>query len=661
MRSSLSDMLSTPGVAAPERCSSWASIFPRTLLLIALTVVAVIPALCSASAKEWAAIAALLAAALCVRFAPSASFGHKRRDRWCGSLWGASIPLLPWLGDAAIVAVSLGMVCAVGGVRVQLRRAVWIAPMLCMIVGTVIAEVARLAPDYFGAVALDDFARARSAMAGFLDTHAHSWRYLSHLVMFAAVIALFEGAPDLFRGVRRGLGIGVACAALVTIAQFFDLLTGVVPNQSSFWSGINRLSGSFSDPNAQGIFLAVAPFLIFGGMQGRARGWWLIGVLSVLMTCAGLLSGSRSFVLALILALLAGVWMVSRRLLFLSLLAGGIFVAGVSLLDLYAPWFEQWLSSSLMPEGGRRVLMTCSLSRVSESFSSRSVFFVLGRELFDHFPLFGVGVDRFRFYVPALVERLGLNISGWVDNSNNFYLGLLTELGLLGTFLFVLTVRGRTLSRERETLCLVGLFVLASVLVTGPHLDFPEVLFLSAGLVAASTRPRAIRVMHTATFACVGLVIGFVGVFTREQGGYLWESRQGHFEQWLSPAAVVSVACSCEGMAELALESSYVPKASPLVVSVSASNGDVRQLHFTASEAQQVTFRCRKTEPLAHDHHPGTITLSITTAPGWSPARAWPGKTSDMRTLGIKMRHRRSEDLLGPPRCARVPVTWALK
>lgn len=602
-------------------------------------------------------MAALLACALCVRFAPSNSFAHDRRDRWCGSLWGASIPLLPWLGETAIVAVSIGMVCVVGRSRLRLRRAVWIAPMLCMSAGAVMAEVARLAPEYFGAVALDDFARARGAMAGFLDTHAHSLRYFSHLVMFGLVVALFEGVPDVFRGVRRGLGIGVACAALVTVAQFFDLLTGVVPNQSAFWSGINRLSGSFSDPNAQGIFLAVAPFLIFGGTEGSARGRWFVWALSVLMACAGLLSGSRSFVLALILALLAGVWMFSRRLLFFSLLAGCVFVAGVSLLDLYAPWFEQWLSGSFIPEGGRRVLMTCSLSRVSESFFSRGVFFVLGRELFDHFPLFGVGVDRFRFYVPALVERLGLNISGWVDNSNNFYLGLLTELGLLGTFLFVLTVRGRTLAREREALCLVGLFVLASVLVTGPHLDFPEVLFLSAGLVAASTRPRAIRGMHTVTFACVGLVVGFAGVFTREQGGYLWESRQGRFEQWLSPAAVVSVACSCEGMAELALESSYVPKASPLVVSVRASNGEVRELSFTAPEAQKVTFRCRETESLSHDHHPGTITLSITTVPGWSPARAWPGKTSDTRTLGIKMRHRRSEDLLGASRCVRAPVT----
>jgi hypothetical protein len=657
MRSALSDILPSTDVAALECSSSWASISSRALLLMALAVLAVVPALCSASAEEWTATAALLAGALSVRFAPSNSFGHERRDRWCGSLWGASIPLLPWFGDAGIVAVSIGMVCIVGGLRVRLRRTFWIAPLLCMIAGAVTAEVWRLAPQYFGAVVINDFARTLSAMAGFLDTHAHSWRYLSHLVMFGLVVALFEGAPHVFRGVRRGLGIGVACAALVTIAQFFDLLTGVVPNQSAFWTGIHRLSGSFSDPNAQGIFLSVAPFLIFGGMEGRARGRWFVGVLSILMACAGLLSGSRSFVLALILALLAAVWMFSRRLLFFALLAGAVFVAGVSLLDLYTTWFEQWLSSNFIPEGGRRVLMTCSLSRVSESFFSRSVFFMLGRELFDHFPLFGVGVDQFRFYVPALNERLGLNIAGWVDNSNNFYLGLLTELGLLGTFLFVLTVRGRTLVRERGVLCLVGLFVLASVLVTGPHLDFPEVLFLAAGLVAASTRPRELRMMHTVTFACVGMVVGFVGVFTREQGGYPWELRQGRFEQWLSPAAVVSVACSCEGVAELALESSYVPKASPLVVSVRASNGDVRQLNFTEPEAQKVTFRCRDTESVAHDHHPGTITLSITTAPGWSPARAWPGKTSDMRTLGVKMRHRRSEDLLGPPRCTRAPMT----
>jgi hypothetical protein len=526
-----------------------------------------------------------------------------------------------------------------------------------MFAGAVIAEVLRCAPEYFGSLAVDDVGRARSVVGWFLNVHAHSWRYFSYLVMLSLVVALFESAPIVFRGVRGGLAVGVVCAALVTIAQFFDLLTGVLPNQTAFWTGINRLSGTFSDPNAQGIFLAVAPFLIFAGREKRADNRWVVWIISVLTVCAGLLSGSRSFVLAGVLALLAGVWLVSRRWVVLSLVGGCVFVAAVSLLDLYTPWFEKVLSSSFVPEGGRRVLMTCSLERVSESFFSRGVFFILGRELFDHFPVFGVGIDQFRYYVPSLAERLGINISGWVDNSNNFYLGLLTELGLLGTFLFILTVGGRIICKEKGPLCLVGLFVLASVLVTGPHLDFPEVLFLVAGLVAVATRPRAVRAMRTVTFAGVGLVIGLAGVFTREQGGYLWESQRGEFEQWLSPAAVISVACSCDGIAQVALESSYVPTTSPLIVSLRASTGEVRNLNFTAAEAQKVSFRCRESKVPAYEYSPGQITVSITTTPGWSPARAWPGKTADTRALGIKVRHRRWEDLLGPPRCTRATTS----
>jgi hypothetical protein len=471
--------------------------------------------------------------------------------------------------------------------------------------------------------------------------------------MFALVVSLFECIPAVFQGIRRGLGVGVGCAALVTVAQYVGLFTVVLPNQTAFWTGINRLSGTFSDPNAQGIFLAVAPFLIFAGLERRAASRWFVWTLSSLIVVAGLLSGSRSFVLAAMLALLAGVWMISRRLLLLSLLAGCVFVAGVSLLDLYTPWFEQLLSSAFVPEGARRVLMTCSLVRVSESFFSRSVFFILGRGLFDHFPVFGVGLDQFRYYVPALVDQLGLNIPGWVDNSNNFYLGLLTELGLLGTLLFVLTARGRVVAKDRGVVCLVGLFVLVSVLVTGPHLDFPEVLFLSAGLVAVSTRTRAVTWTHTVTFACIGIIVGVLGVLTREQGGYLWESRHGSFEQWLTPAAEISVACSCKGFAEVALESAYVPQTSSLAVSVRASNGELRHLNFTAPEIQQVVFRCTETDAYAYEYHPGTMTLSITTSPGWSPVRAWPGRTSDTRMLGVKVRGRHWEDLLGPARCVR--------
>ncbi len=656
MPSTFSDILEPRVTSVSELACVWISPALRALLMLILATIAIVPALSSASVGECRAIVAILTVALCVRFCPKRSLDNERRDLWCGWLWGVSIPLLPLLGGAAILAVSVGMVCLVGALRVQIRRAVWLAPLACMAAGAVIAEVARLAPEYFGAVAIADFRRAQSAVGGFLLTHAHSWRYLSHLLMFGLVVALFESVPLVFHGVRRGVALGVVCAAVVTIAQSVELLTGILPNQTAFWSGINRLSGTFSDPNAQGVFLTLAPFLIFAGREWREAPRWSMWLLCGLIVCAGLLSGSRSFVLGAMLALLVGGWMLSRQAVFLLVLVGCVFVAGISILDLYTPWFEHWLSSGFIPEGGRRVLMTLSLARVSESFFSRGVFFLLGYELFDHFPLFGVGIDQFRYYVPAVVERLGLNMSDWVDNSNNFYLGLLTELGLLGTLIFVLTVRGRTLTREGGALCLLGLFVLAAILVTGPHLDFSEVLFISAGLVAAATRPRTIRALHTVTFACVGLLVGSLGVFTRELGGYQWESRNGTFDQWLSPAAIVSVACSCDGIAELALESSYVPTTSPLVVSVHTKDGEVRELSFAKPETQKVTFSCANAASRTRDHHPGSIALSITTAPGWSPARAWPGKTTDMRTLGIRMRNRRWEDLLGPPRCMRDSV-----
>jgi hypothetical protein len=595
----------------------------------------------------------VLAPALCLQRLPLSSSGPERPAMWSGWLWGAFVPILPLLGDFGISAVSIGMVGLLGGRRLRLDRVVWILPLLSLMAGTVVVEVLRYGAEFFGSVSINDFARARGMLEWFLNTHAHSWKALSWVVTFGLVVALFESVPPVFDGVRRGLGVGIACAALVTIAQHLDLFAFVLPNQTAFWTGINRLSGTFSDPNAQGICLALSYFLIAGDKRGRESSRWFFVLLSILIVVAGLLSGSRSFVLALIIGALVGAWWKSRRLVIVSLLAGMALILSVSLLDLYTPWFSQVVSSDLIPEGGRRVLMSCSVVRATESFFSRGIFFRMGLGLFEHFPLFGVGVNQFRSYVPALVAQLGLDIGGWTDNSNNFYLGLLTELGLLGTLVFIVTVAGRALVvKGADTFCLSGLIVLGFLLLTGPHLDFPEVLFLTAGLVAASTRSRDFRALRVLTVAGISVTIGALSALAREQGGYLWEAQRGHSEQWLSPAAEIAVACSCDGSAELILESSYVPTTSPLTVSVRASSGESRVVDFTRSEAQKLTFRCPNQPSQMGDHNPGKMKFSILTTPGWSPSRAWPEKSRDTRILGIRVRVRRWQDLLGIVRCA---------
>ncbi len=655
MRSTCRDILEPTSVIS-DKLSFWGVMLsPHLLIVVALSVLAVMPALASASVWEACAVIVTLGSALILQVVPNRSLSREQRDRWSAGLWGAVVPILPLLGDGGIVAVSIGMVLLLGVQRLHLRRFVWILPLLCLLCGNLITEVMRQAPEYFRAASINDFARARTMIEWFLHTHAYSWRCFSHVITFGLVVALFESLPVVFEGVRRGLGIGVVIAAVVTIAQHFDIAAVVLPNQTAFWTSINRLSGTFSDPNALGIFLAIAPFLIFEGIQPRAASRCFLFVLSALILSAGLLSGSRSFVLALVLGLLAGVWLLSRRLLIVSVAIGAICIAVLSVLDLYTPWVEGVISSDFMPEGARRVLMSCSLVRASQSFFSRGVFFTLGWHLFEYFPLFGVGSDQFRYYVPALVDRLGLNIGGWTDNSNNFYLGLLTELGLLGVLVFIVTICGRCLVKRPNTFCIVGLFVLFCILFTGPHLDFPEVLFLVAGLIAAATRSRDVGLVRLSSLAAVSMGIGILGPLAREQGGYLWESHRPHFEQWLSPAAEIAVACSCKGFAELVLESSYVPTTSPLTVSVEASSGEVQEVSFKRPEAKKLIFRCADQPLQSLDHYPGKMRFSVLTTPGWSPVRAWPEVTTDRRILGIKVRNRRWEDLLAPERCVRSP------
>lgn len=625
-------------------------------MLAVLVIVAMLPALVSASVWEGCAIAATLVSALLIRRIAARVSSSEQGERWCASLWGALVPLVPVFGSNGVVAISLGLAALLGERRVTFKKLIWVAPLLGLASGAVIAEVLRQSSEYFGALSFTDLRRARSITEWFIATHAHSWRYLSHLIMFALVVSLLESSEAIREGVRRGLVVGASCAALVTVVQFVGYPPLALPNQTTFWTAINRLSGTFSDPNAQGIFLALVPFLIFKRIPPSAGEGKVLWLLAPLLLSAGLLSGSRSFIVAVILGVFFAIWIVSRRVALLTCCAGVVAVAALSFLDLYTSYVGQLLDSEWIPEGCRRMVTTLSIPRATESFFSRGVFLKLGLELFDHFPLFGVGADRFRYYVPALVDRLGLDIGGWVDNSNNFYLGILTEQGILGAILFAMAVRGRTLVREATTVPMIGLLVLCCLLTTGPHLDFPEVLFVTAMLTAVTTGIRATTCGPLTAAACLGFGIGILGVFTREQGGYLWEGRGSTHEQWLSPAAEIFAACRCDGFAQVDIESAYVPSTAPLTVNVVTSQGESRDLQFTRAEVKRAIFACSTGEGFPS---PSRLRLSITSSLGWSPARAWPSRSTDDRIFGVKLRGRRWQDLLGAQQC--VELTDSLR
>ena len=638
----------TPGkedLSSRVECGrGWALI--STLLIS----IAAVPLLLQLESVEALLLSCAVALVLCVRFVPVSSGALSNiSNQRLGWIWGALLPLLPACGRSSVGVFSLVVVRLLLGKAAVSRGSAWLVPLLVLILGSVVAEVFIGAHGFFASIATSEPGRLAQALHWFLKVHAHSWGYLSGLIVFLFVVQLFDEKPELLGPFRRGLIWGVAASSLLTLAQFFEIGGIRLHGQKAFWSSVNRIAGSFSDPNAQGVFLGLAPFVLISGGSLRRSERYLTGITLALAVSAGLLSGSRTFMVAVIVSLASVSWFYSRRIFVAALVSAAVAVFSITLADLYSPWLGAVLQSSWLPEGARRVIESCSLPRAPQMFFSRAVFWKMALELFSFNPFFGVGADRFRFYVPAVSEKLALGLRGWTDNSNSFYLGILTELGLFGLLAFLLVALGRKPKVSLlGSVSGIGLLVLGTTLLTGPHLDFPEVMIIAAVLIAAATRASVVPTGSVLMSACFFGLVGLLSALSRDQGGYDWEASG---DQWLSPQASVSVACGCDGLAELHLESLYVPTRMPLRVFARSEFGEHHELVFQRAEVKRLTVSCLSVPSEAIEHQPGTVKVLLSTEIGWSPSRAWPGKSDDTRVLGIRLRERSWRDLFGADRC----------
>lgn len=641
----------------------------RGLWRTALLVASLVPVLVRASWYE--VLIALVVVALMAAV-------HRLRDGTiCASefLWGVTLPILPTFGPQVTAIVSLiaaGAVlsrfrCSRSEATVMEGRSPrgstlrWLSPLLALAAGGVLVEIYLGCQGFFAVDWVHQPNRIPSLVQSFQRVHLHSVSLLIQLVLLGLVVAALEDAPERRQAVRAGLLVGVVGAALTTVAQVFGIATEFLPANAPFWVSINRVRGTFTDPNAQGIFLALSLFVIAQCIQSSRRSWCGMAVALVSAGCAlvaGLLSGSRSFVLGVGLLGVALAWRYSRRAVVWGSIAAVAGVLGISLLDTLGGGLEGLLSGWYLPEGVRRVLLSCSLARLSESLFSRAVFLRIGAEVFQSFPLFGVGADQFRFYVPAVTQKLGIDIGGWTDNSNNFYLGFFAEHGLFGALALLAVLTRRRWSGGAEWWSTAGVGAMAVLLLTGPHLDFSEVLVLFGVLVAGSTPHQHAGAVRPIPWVVVSifLVAGGAGALTRERGAYAWEvAKDGSVSQWLSPSAQLGVACGCDGLGSLELEALYVPQARPLRVQLSTQGAQPDLIDFVRPGRKHVSVRCgpEHGEEIQWGEYPRWVKVSIKSEPGWSPHRAWPGRAGeqDDRLLGVRVLGRQWRDLLGPEPC----------
>jgi len=342
-----------------------------------------------------------------------------------------------------------------------------------------------------------------------------------------------ERTGSVLSSLYAGLALGAICSTVYCVLQINNVHPIFSLRQAAFWDYVSRYSGSFSDPNAFGVMAAfIIPLLFFIG-EGKGKLLFRLAAIGLLLVVPW--SGSRTFWVAMFLWFLAiaGHSVRASKGEKTSALSVGISVFSVFLLVLLGePGVNKALQQSLPSPGAYRVLETLNWNSMGRMISNRVLFADLAIEEWETSPAIGVGLTRFRDELPQAKVALGINersrpdVNRWEDNANNYYLHVLAEQGVLGLFfvLLVIVLFGMTLHQDASRqykmtpfeLIRWALVILLITLFTGPHIHFPEVLYLVAILLglgvrlAQSDRNRLKEQTSVVVLATVLLLVGFL-------------------------------------------------------------------------------------------------------------------------------------------------------
>ncbi|MCB0355113.1 MAG: O-antigen ligase family protein, partial [Bdellovibrionales bacterium] len=309
------------------------------------------------------------------------------------------------------------------------------------------------------------------------------------LMCFIGYFVNFETRRD---EVLRWIPWGFGGAVFLSLVQVFSPLGTYFPAQTDFWSGLSRFVGAFEDPNAFGVasFLSVPLLLVSRSQRSKTVH---LDVLIAALCLVALYSGSRTFLLGLILFLILSACALFRngRPPFRALFVMGLLVVGVPLILMFV------LDSQSLPNSLVRVKELLVSGDIATALFSRMVFARIGLHEWFDYPLFGIGWGRFGSFVTPYSEYLGLGIGSWSDNANNFYLGILAELGIVGGVALVVSLLFLTprLAEPCSVNARRGVLCFAVLLMVGPHFLNDSVLFLFSLLVSIGYTTRVLSGM----------------------------------------------------------------------------------------------------------------------------------------------------------------------
>jgi O-antigen ligase len=466
---------------------------------------------------------------------------------------------------------------------------------------------------------------------------------LARLVVIGAIFLHFVKRETERLTLLHAAILGMVPAAAITMLQVAGLHPRYFVNQIDFWQGQGRFCGTFTDPNAFGIFvLLILPFVAISAREATGvRRNLTATLIPVWFVLAGF-SGSRSFYLGLLLFLAIFSWPILRgsKKILLALCALMIPIFLVNGAALFAPAdFDAFLASA--PSGLSRLATTLSWQHVGGALFSRLLFWNMGVRIWLDYPLLGVGYGRFRNFVPEYASRAGAEIGKWVDNSNNFYLGLLSEIGLPGLLALIWLIgRLRASSNDSPTAYTArrALLVLAALLAIGAHLDFDEVAVLCGVLLSLGMDVKNFETpRHAWTASLAGVILlAAIAIGMREyylpRGFYGNRTATGRAPGWTARVAAAWAGCNADGKTTISITPLNPDlERNPLGVTLTGPCGTEEiTLSRPGEVRKEVECICG-----GESTQTGRAFFQIELSRVWSPLKF--GRGSDPRSLGVRL------------------------
>lgn len=541
-------------------------------------------------------------------------------------LFGFSIPLAPLLGPTTLIPITFSFLIVSRRNIDPLYLKAWAPWLWILLCWAMLWSFLEFDPEI-----IERFYRAGD-LGNLLPAPTPLTRNaLEKVSLWLALVGVFSvlvSNPDIRSQVSKGLIYSIGPVFIIALLQKISFnFAQCFPAFNPYWQTLSRIPSTLSDPNALGIWAFLIIHIIFQKITNKN----LVLALILPVAWLGLISGSRTFLLGILFSLLQ--FLAPKKIWIASAGVAAVLAVGLATYLDSSGLLRTLLDHPAVPSGVTRFAESLAYGRLSVTLESRTIFSQICFLIWSRFPIIGSGLGSFPFELPSAAAHLGVLSHGWSDNANSFYLGILSELGILGLLILILVSLRFRITPE-GTCARFGTYSFLGLLFFGPHLDFPEVALSFALLASSAVTLTPVKTTPPftwifASFACISALARVSSNF----GFYLPEFRDGRWYAWSARRAQLSVPCP-SSTCTVQLSSPLARPDSPITVRVTSEGMAPVKVILRGTGLADFTYKIPDSEMWYESDKRYRKSFSLEVDP---VTKLGSGEAGDTRSLGVQV------------------------